>query len=253
MSVDTIALINDSTNLLVALILLLGMYRGVAMRRAFVNPTYRARATWSVFFMLVILISFVVGFAPIPSTGPLSSLGFLPFLAIVVTAFAYADRSVVVATETDFFHRNTLGWLRGRRPAGVIMVACVVILVVLGLILPAQPPLWASIVADSLFLLIAADLGYATAALIVGARRSSDRALRRSILFLGLALFTLVLDLALTTPLNEGTLPFVIVSQGTAVVGIYLIYRSVMSLSPLGRLEKATGGTTGPVSHDNAS
>jgi len=38
----------------------------------------------------------------------------------------------------------------------------------------------------------------------------------------------------------------VIVNQGTALVGIYLIYRSVMSLSPLGRVEKSVAVATTP-------
>jgi hypothetical protein len=196
--------------------------------------------------MVVILISFFSDFIPFPATGPLSALGFLPFVAILLTFFAYADRSVLVAMETDFFHRNTLGWLRARRPAGLLMLVSLVAVNALELSIPGQPPLWAPFVADSLFLVVAVDLGYATAALIVGARRSSDRTLRRSLLYLGFALATLVLDLILTTPLNGGTLPFVIISQGTAVVGIYLIYRSVTSLSPLGKIEKEVGATSKP-------
>ena len=85
---------------------------------------------------------------------------------------------------------------------------------------------------------VAGILGYLTAALIVGARRSADRSLRRSILLLGLALATLVFSIVVTSFLTSGTLPYVIVNQGTGLVGIYLIYRSVMSLTPLGRVEK---------------
>jgi hypothetical protein len=231
MSVDIVGLVNNATTVVIVAILLLGIYRAVEMRRVFVSPVYRSRAAWSAFLMLIILISFLSSYIPIPSTGPLSIITALPFIPILLTFFAYADRSVLVAMNTDFFHRNTLGWFRVRLPASLVLVAGLVAIIILFLITPAQP-LWVVVVTNSLFLTVGAVLAYATAALIVGARRSADRTLRKSILFLGLALSTLVLDLVLLTPLTPGTLPFVIVSQGTALVGIYLIYRSVMSLSP---------------------
>jgi hypothetical protein len=46
-----------------------------------------------------------------------------------------------------------------------------------------------------------------------------------------------------STPFATGSLPYVIVNQGTAVVGIYLIYRSVMALSPIGKIEREVGST----------
>jgi hypothetical protein len=95
-------------------------------------------------------------------------------------------------------------------------------------------------------------LSYWTIALIVGARRSSDRALRRSILLFGLALSTLVFSIAASTPFDQGSLPYVIINQGTALIGIYLIYRSVMSLSLLGRIEKDAGEDAKPVEIDTA-
>jgi hypothetical protein len=55
-----------------------------------------------------------------------------------------------------------------------------------------------------------------------------------------------VISLIATTPLNQGTLPYVIVNNGTAIVGIYLLYRAVMSLSPLSRVEWEPGATSMP-------
>ena len=248
MSTDVVGLITNATDLIVIGILLLGIYRAIELRRAFVNSIYRGRATWSGFLMLIILISFLSNYAPIPSTGAFSIAGFLPFVAIVVTAFAYADRSVLVAIETDFFHRDTLGWARVRVPASLVLIGSMVVLVVLFLISPPQPSLPLVVAADAPFVLAGLVLAYATAALMVGARRSADRTLRTSIFLLGLALFTLVLDIILTTPLTTGSLPDVVITQGTAVVGIYLIYRSVLSLSPLGRVQKDVDGTVTPVS-----
>jgi hypothetical protein len=254
MSVDVLGLFNNASNIVLSAILILGIYRALQMRGAFVNPAYRSRATGSVFLMLLLLITFLTIYAPFPSSGALSVIGFLPFLAVILTFFVYADRSVLVAIETDFFHRNTLRWFQVRWPAGLALVAAVALLVLTIVFLPAfngfPPPDYPvlGLVAFFMFLaVIPLVLAYSTAALIVGARRSSDKTLRRSILLLGLALSTLVLDLVLTSPFTQGTLPYVVVSNGTAVVGIYLIYRSVMSLSPLGRVEKEAAQNSKPI------
>jgi hypothetical protein len=239
MSVDIVALVNYVTATIIVAILLLGIYRAIEMRRVFVNPTYRSRATWSGFLMLVILILMLANFIPFPSSGILSAIGALPFIALILTIFAYVDRSVLVARETDFFHRDTLHWLRARRPATVVLVFFMLSAVIFSFInTTSETPLWAVVIGGLFLVFIAVVLSYCTAALIVGARRSSDRNLRRSILLVGLALSTLVLSLVLTLPLTTGTLPYVVVNQGTGVIGIYLIYRSVMSLSPTRRIEK---------------
>jgi hypothetical protein len=241
-----LGLVNDSTNVVITAILVLGIYRALQMRRAFVNPAFRSRATWSVFLMLVILMGFLGSYIPVPSSGVLSIFGFLPFIVLLLLIFAYADKSVLVAIETDFFHRDTLGWRRVRWPVALVFVASLSAAIIFGNP-PAGAPFWEFVVGYVLWLVATAGvLSYLTAALIVGARRSSDRALRRSILLFGVALSTLVFSMVATTPFDQGTLPYVIINQGTGVVGIYLVYRSVMSLSPLSRVEKEVVATSKP-------
>jgi hypothetical protein len=239
MSVDFPAVANAAATVVIIAILFVGIYRASQIRRAFVNSAYRSRATWSAFLMLIILIVMVANYVPFPSSGILSTVGALPFIALLLAIFAYAERSAIVAMETDFFHRNTLGWLRARWPAAIVLVAFDAADVALSPV--AEPNALELALANLAFVAVIGVLAYATATLVIGARRSSDRTLRRSILLLGLALSTLVLSLVLTFPLVEGTLPFVIVNKGTALVGIYLIYRSMMSLSPLGRIDKDIG------------
>ena len=249
MSIDLPTVIDIGSTVLIVGILVLGIYRALEMRRAFVGGVYRSRATWSTLLMLVIIAVMLSNFVPTPSSGILSVVAFLPFIALILVITAYGDRSVLVAIETDFFHRNTLGWTRVRWPAAIGIVTFVIILVIGGSIMtPAEQsgPL-GTILNDLFFPILAGILGYLTAALIVGARRSADRTLRRSILLLGLALATLVLSIVVTSGLTSGTLPYVIVNQGTGVVGIYLIYRSVMSLSPLGHVEKQVAAISAQV------
>ena len=244
MSVDILGLASNAANVIVMAILIVGIYRALQMRGAFVNPAFRSRATWSVFLMLVILMLFLSNYVPIPSSGVLSYIGALPFIALLSVVFAYADRSVLVAIETDFFHRDTLGWRRARWPLAFVLVVGLGGGIVLGNP-PPGAPFWEVEVGFASFLVGAAGvLSYCTAALIVGARRSSDRALRKSILLFGVALSTLVFSLVATAPFDQGTLPYVIINQGTGLVGIYLIYRSVMSLSPLGRIKKDVDAIT---------
>ncbi|MDA4123145.1 MAG: hypothetical protein OK456_08215 [Thaumarchaeota archaeon] len=202
MSVDVPGAINAVSTLVVMGILVVGIYRALEMRRAFVRGAYRSRATWSTLLMLVIILTMVENFVNVPDTGLLSLLGFIPFIALILVIFAYADRSVLVAIETDFFHRDTLGWLRVRWPVAILLVGMIGAEIVGGVVLtPAQQNSFLGDVLNDLFFgSLVPILGYATAALIVGARRSADRTLRRSILLLGLALSTLVFSIVVTTP-----------------------------------------------------
>jgi hypothetical protein len=250
MSVDILGLANNAANVVIMAILVLGIYRALQMRGAFVNPAFRSRATWSGFLMLTILTVFVSNYAPVSSSGVLSLVGFLPFIALLLVIFAYADKSVLVAIETDFFHRDTLGWRHARWPVALVFVVSLGAAIMVGNP-SAGAPLWEFVVGQVLWLVATAVvLSYCTIALIVGARRSSDRALRRSILLFGEALSTLVFSIVASTPFNQGTLPYVIINQGTSLVAIYLIYRSVMSLSPLGRVKEEISVTSKPGKND---
>lgn len=244
MSIDLPGAINVGATALIIGILVLGIYRALEMRRGFVRGAYRSRATWSTFLMVVIITSQVANYSP--DSGILSLLGIVPFVALLVVIFAYADRSVLVAIDTDFFHRDTLAYHRVRWPAAIAFAASFIVVAGGGVILsPAQQSsVLGEILNDLFYVALVGILGYLTAALIVGARRSADRTLRRSILLLGLALSTLVFSIVVTNPLTPNSLPYVIVNQGTGIIGIYLIYRSVMSLSPLGRVEKNVVGTS---------
>jgi hypothetical protein len=250
MSIDLPTAIAIGGTVVIVGILVLGIYRALQMRRGFVSGIYRSRATWSALLMVVILVTMLDNLVPFPSSGILYLVGFVfvnyGFVALIFVIVAYADRSVLVAIETDFFHRQTLGWPRVRWPLAIVSFAFVIGLSIGGSLLsPAEQSSFLGVLTNDLFFLaLVAILGYLTAALIVGSRRSADRTLRRSILLLGLALSTLVISIALTSFLNPGDFSYVIVQQVTGIVGIYLIYRSMMALSPLGRVEKEAKATS---------
>jgi hypothetical protein len=255
MSTDIAGLINNGATAVVIGILILGFYRAVQLRGAFTNQTYRSRATWSALLMLTIIASNLANYFPATTSGALSVIEALPFIALIIVIFGFVDRSVIVAIQTDFFHRNTLRWLQFRLPTGTVLIATATIafpaFVYLpsfnGTLPPPNYPVWGLIAFYLIFIAFPLILAYFTAALILGARRTSDRGLKRNIMFIGLALSTLVISIVATTPFNEGTLPYVIINQGTSLVGIYLLYRSVMSLSPLGHVEKESATTSAHV------
>ncbi|GEM_PF-4065328 len=248
MSIDVVGTINNGSTVLIVGILVLGIYRALGIRRGFVGGTYRSRATWSALLMLVIIISMLSNYVPVSDPNIQFIVGFVPLVALIFVILAYGDRSVLVAIETDFFHRDTLSWSRMRWVLAIYLVASIIGTVAGGFILTPeeQSSFLGTLLSDFFFFGLAGALAILTAALIVGARRSADRTLRRSILLLGLALSTLVLSIVATSFLTLDTLSYVIVYQGTGLVGIYLIYRSVMSLSPLGRVEKGEVGGSEP-------
>ena len=238
MSVDLAGWINYGATGVALLILILGIVRAVEIRRAFVNPIFRSRATWMALLMVVIIIVNIDGLTPASSAfGLLGLVGFLPFLALILVIYAYVDGCVRVAIETDFFHRETLGWSRVRRPVGICLFVSFVAAAVVPTIVPTATaiPFWGSAVLNGSFVVIVLILAYCAAAMVIGARRSPNKSLRKSILLLGISLFTFVLTLIITSPLVQGTLAFVILNQGLSIPGIYLLYLSVSSLSTLAR------------------
>lgn len=243
MSVDPVALLNYAATVVVISILVLGIYRATQLRKAFVNRIYRSRMTWYVILMLTIIVTSLASVLPIPSTGILNLIGFIPFLALLVIIYAFVDRTVLVAIENDFFHRNTLHWHGLRLPVGIVLMVSTTVAAITS---SSPDPGW-QLLGNLLFVIVLPGaISYETAALIIGARRTSDRALKRSILLLGLALSTLAFSIVASTPFSSGTLPYVIVNEGTTVVGMVLIYYSVMSLSPLSRVMKEIGSAVLP-------
>ena len=245
MSVDPALVLNVAATAVVILILLVGVFRVFQMRRAFVNPVYRSRATWYALLMFTIMATNVDGVISTPPEPVYLYLSFLPFVVLILMIFGFVDRSVLVAMETDFFHRNTLLWRQFRWPmlVGLLVTVAAFFFEVQALSsLSGFPSLDSPLGLQAAFYLFLVALplvlGYSTIALIVAARRTSDRVLKRSILILGIALSTFVVSLVATTPLTSGTLLYVIVNQAFTIPGIYLFYVSAMSMVPLARVRE---------------
>jgi hypothetical protein len=226
-------------SLFTIVVLLFATYRVGGMERGFVDPIYRSKARWSAALMVVIVISSVTNFLPLPSSGVLSELGFVPFIAIILVSFGFVDRTITIAIRTDFFHRDTIGWSRARIPSAVLLVIfCGLALIVGGINNPTGSVLfWATGIFDGFFTVVIVVLAYASVALVVGARRTPDKTLKRHVLLLGMALACFVLSIAFFLGPSSSD----VVALGSDLVSILatvFLYASVMRLTVLGRVEK---------------
>jgi hypothetical protein len=210
-------------------LLILGALRAVQMSGGLVDAVYRRRARWGAVVASVIAVATLLGDL-LSNSAVDDFLIFVTFSAAFIAIFAFADSTVLVAIQSDFFHRNILRWTRVRGPAWVAILACTVIDAALG----GFTPFFAVF-----FVVAATDVGYAAAALIVGARRTQDRTLKMHVRLLGWALVALLPSVFLSVISSSGVAT--IVSGAGFVVGAYLFYRALMSLTPLGHVEKEAG------------
>jgi hypothetical protein len=241
-------MLDDIINLVGVLAILLGLgimvfasYRAVEIGRVLVKGAYRSRAFWSSAVMIIIVISNLAGVLPVP---------FPVFLIpILIVILAFVDSSIRVAQEMDFFHRSALGWQGVRKPLYVILLLSSVIFV-WALLFTSLDTLPAQLGASQFFAVVAILFSYSAAALIVGARRTPDRTMRRFVRMLGLAIVSMVLYLTIwipfapfsTTVQDLGNM----ISYFFTVAAAYFLYHAVMSLSTLGRVEKEVIATSKP-------
>ncbi len=245
MSIDIFSLIHELAFLVVEVIFVLSVFRAIEMGRAFVNRVYRDRAIWITAVIVVAVISDLTDLPPLTtaSFGPLLST--ITLVVLIAVAFAFVDSTILVTLETDFFHRNTLRWKQARLIAYPLLYGLIafVFFEILLLSLPS-PPSWVSAFLNSPALSILPDVGlstlsiifgYSAVAVIIGSRRTPDRILRRHVKVIGLAFL-----LFIVSTINDLTFAYAPLDVILSLAGAYVIYRAVMSLSPIRRIEKET-------------
>lgn len=237
-------IINDlgyAAALLAFPILLIATYRAFGIGRALMRGVYRNRAYW-IGAVAVDLVFFVAAADFLPSNSPLAIPAFLLTFVVLIV---FIDTSIRVAREADFFHRSILGWERVRKPFGVLLFASSALS--FGTILAVGLNSYTTTAVGllgvlQLFAVAALIFSWGAAALTIGARRSADKTLRRFAKMLGLTVVGFVLFLTVWIPF----IPFgataedlgSTISEFCFVVGCYFLYLAVMSLSPVGRVEK---------------
>ena len=236
MSIDIPFLIMVVTTVTETGINIFAAYRAFQIGRALVTPIYRNRAFWLSALLTYAVIITPLNFTTLRVGSSLvgAIVNAIPFGVFLVCLFVFVDSTVLAALETDFFHRDSLGWKRGRR------LAFVLLLVGVALGLPA------SNLGDNNSVLVQAGtvlaaatifviLGFSIAALIVSSRRVQDTTMRRFVKLLGLALGLFLLAVAAG---GNSLFTIDLVGEFANIASSYTLYRAVMSLSPLSRVEK---------------
>jgi len=237
MSSDYAQLVSDASSLIQLSILIVGIGRVAEMRKGFVDPTYRSRAFWSGFLMVVIAVTNATGLIPLPSGIAGSLISNLPFMAIIGVCFAFVDRTAIVGMKSDFFHRNILGWMQVRIPLDVVMAGSLVygtIAFTAPESTAPSPPLWDLIGMFQILIVAVGLLGFGAVVIIIASRRTPDQTLKKNIRLLGIALGWFVLALVNFSIVPSADVATVIGSLLT-ILATYFLYLSAMSLTPLGR------------------
>jgi len=201
-------------------------YRAFRIRKALVGALYRSRALWSVVFA-TLFVPFVIAILPFNfSSGipvlELDALGVF-IIAFNFAAFVFCDRTILVAREMDFFHRDTLGYGKVRWLVWTVST--------IGMFGSLYGPSsgWVSYLFNVLW---PGPLAYFAVALAATSLRVTDRAIRSYSKWFGL--FTGVLAVSFLA-LTGG--PLVLVTG--MLVASLLYYRATVSLSPTSKLDLA--------------
>ena len=249
MAVDYLDLFTLLAILVAGLILAFSFYRAIEFGRVLVAGTYKSRAEWTAIFLVaaVFLLLDSNGLVPYLSSVDYASTG---FVLITVALPLFVNSNLRTAREADFFHRDALHW-RSLWRATMIVVLCSV--AISGVSIAYSPEVlagtssvwWANAgYPVSFFVLIIVSI-YGGVSLTVAARRTQDQTMRKFVRMLGFALLGLFLYFTVWIPIDYFA-PGVgdALSELGFVMAAYYLYRAVMSLSPLGKMEKLEKSTT---------
>jgi hypothetical protein len=244
---DIIFLANTISGLAAAALMVLGIWRSAQMARGFVDRVYKSKALWMAALTSSILISELSSFIQFPPTLFGSLLATSPLILVIMVTYAFVDRTILVAMRSDFFHRDVIGWMKIRLPGFILVAGAVCLAAADSALVPSETsatPFWSIVAFDIFVVVVPLVLGYAAIAVVVSARRTADRTLKRHILLLGLSLACFAAILALFA--SPSTDLFNFLGDALNVGSLYLLYRAVMSLTLLGRVEKGAGSTHSP-------
>jgi len=223
------------SDIAVVVAIIYAAYWAFAIRRALVSRIYRNQALW---LGVLGIVFFLVVVTPTPTGNDLVSdvLNNAPTVALTLGFLAFVDSTVPIAKRSDPLLRNILNWEKVRVLAWAVLIL-VEILGVYGEIESNNTS--SSSVAG---LLAVALIG--APPMLIGARRSMDPNLRRSLKWFGLALlfflgilFVGVVESRLNlstyyTTSSYGEIPYAAV----LILVAYALYRSIRSLAPINRL-----------------
>ena len=244
MSSDITLVVNAISGLAAVALMVLGIWRSAQIARGFVGRVYKSKALWMAALMSSILLSELSAFAQFPSTVLGSLLATSPLILVILVSYAFVDRTILVAMRSDFFHRDVIGWMKVRLSGFILVAGALCLLAADSALVPSDAPttpFWSTVAFGIFVVVVPLVLGYAAIAIVISTRRTPDRTLKRHILFLGLSLACFAMVLALFASPNTDLFDYL--EDALNVGSLYLLYRAVMSLTILGRVEKGGEST----------
>jgi hypothetical protein len=235
-------------------ILLFGAFRGFEIAKSLVGSLYRRRAYWFPILMIMIVVNNVVTNLPFPP-GLLGGVAYLivPFVLVLVMV-RVAGGAIEVALQTDFFHRDTLRWGTLRKLVYGAMAASVLLVIgtvaVIEISYSNAPysgfPMGLQLGIFQFTIVFVAVFSYEAVALLVASLRTSDKTFRSHVRLLGLALAFVIIANLVDSP-STGFDGYALADYAISLVPTYLLYRAVMSLSVVGKVEKVVGAEPKPL------
>jgi hypothetical protein len=232
MSVNIVLILEDVASLAAAAIALLAAYRSLTIARSLVTRVYRSRAYWLAALM-IIFAAFDLSGDVTTSLG--SDINTVLFFVFLFALLIFIDSNVAVAREIDFFHKDVLRWQTTRVPLFTVLVITSAI-GIFGFASSASA-LVSGLVLFGYFTVLGVAFAYSGAAMILIARRTYDRTMKKFVKMLGFAILCYVLFLTLWIPL-DAIYPSLgdVVTDFIAIGAAYFFYKAAMSLSPVGKV-----------------
>jgi hypothetical protein len=228
-------------------------YWALSVRRALAGRIYRNHALWLGAVGILVSLTNVLTF----SNNTIIDYALLIYYDVIFVAlFAFFDSTVRIARRSDPLLRSILSWEKLRVALWVDVGGMAGINSV-----PILSPSFANstagnIVGNFVWTALAVVLfGFSAAALVIGARRSMDPVLRRSLRWLGVVLSLVVVSF-LVSAIESGI--FGVTSYDSYysypalpggalyILAGYALYRSARSLAPINRLLAVEAGTISP-------
>ena len=248
MAVDYLDSAAGLSVLVASVILVFSFYRAIEFGRVLVAGTYKSRAKWTAVFLAsaVFLLLDSNGLVPYLSSIDAADTG---FVLITVALPLFVNSNIRTARESDFFHRDALHWRSLWRVTMTVVLCSVAvsgasIAYSPGVLTGTSSVLWANLgYPVSFFVLIIVSI-YGGGSLTVAARRTQDQTMKKFVRMLGLALLGLFFYFTVWAPIDYFA-PGVgdAISELGFIMSAYYLYRAVMSLSPLGKIETLEGTT----------
>jgi hypothetical protein len=232
-----------STEVLPAAVALYGAYWALSIRRALTSAVYRRQA---LLLGLVCVLIASSAFVTNSSNTLVYEAIVTYYAAFVLIIFAFIDSTIPVARRSDPLLRDILHW----RSLRVVVWAVEAFLILLYYYLSISDKFSTTsvdpLVVNYLFLLVPAVAG--TPALLLGALRSRDQALRSHLKWLGLMLLLFFISAAIAalagvssaSGVSSSSSPsyslVAVISDILYVLAFYALYRSARALAPMNRL-----------------